>query len=197
MDRRNFIKSLTASGVLGASPMASQAAGELFNTGAAKPVLIVGQSGLPQAAELVARLGQVFAAAGIKQLQVMASSSELARYGDVTALLDRVPGGRVIGVMDDAAGVIFQELAAARGAACVLSTHHRFGAEEARHCCSSVGLESSIVWSDPLPAHAERISRLYAGTLGGQAPAPGPHAAATPGAGSGAPASLVSFLINT
>lgn len=196
MDRRNFIKSLMASGVLGASPMASQAASELFNPGAAQPVLIVGQSGLPHVAELVAQLGQVFATAGIKQLQVAASGSELAQFGHVTALLDQVPGGRVIGVMDDAAGVIFQELAAARGAACVLSAHHRFGDREVRHCCTSVGRESSIVWSDALPNHAERISRLYAGTLGGQASAPG-HRAAAYEVGNGAPASLVSFLINT
>lgn len=198
MDRRNFIKSLMASGVLGASPLASQAASELFNPGAAQPVLIVGQSGLPHAAELVARLGQVFVTAGIKQLQVTASGSELAQFGHVSALLDRVPGGRIIGVMDDAAGVIFQELAAARGAACVLNAHHRFGEQQVRHCCTSVGRESSIVWSDALPNHAERISQLYAGTLGGQAFAPGRQApAAMPGVGGGAPASLVSFLINT
>lgn len=196
MDRRNFIKSLMASGVLGASPLASQAASELFNPGAAQPVLIVGQSGLPHVAELVAGLGQVFATAGIRQLQVTASGSELTQFGYVSALLDRVPGGRAIGVMDDAAGVIFQELAAARGAACVLSAHHRFGDQQVRHCCTSAGLESSIVWSDALPNHAERISRLYAGTLGGPAFAPGLQApAAVPG--DGAPASLVSFLINT
>lgn len=196
MDRRNFIKSLMASGVLGASPLASQAASELFNPGAAQPVLIVGQSGLPHVAELVARLGQVFATAGIKQLQVAASGSELAQFGHVSALLDRVPGGRVIGVMDDAAGVIFQELAAARGAACVLNAHHRFGAQQVRHCCTSVGLESGIVWSDALPNHAERISRLYAGALGGKAPAPDLLAPAV-AAGGGVPTSLVSFLINT
>lgn len=196
MDRRNFIKSLMASGVLGASPLASQAASELFNPGAAQPVLIVGQSGLPHVAELVARLGQVFAAAGIKQLQVTASGSELAQFGHVSALLDRVPGGRIIGVMDDAAGVIFQELAATRGAASVLNTHHRFGAHEVRHCCTSVGRESGIVWSDALPNHAERISRLYAGALGGNSSAPDRQAPAA-ASGGGAPASLVSFLINT
>lgn len=197
MDRRDFIKTLMASGVLGASPMAAQAAEQLFSSPTG-PVTIVGQSGLPQAAELVARFGQVFTAAGIEHAYVAASAGELAEFSHVAALLDRATGSRIVGVMDDAASVIFQELAAARGAACVLSTHHRFVDREVRHCCTSAGLDSSVVWSDALPAHAERISRLYAGTLGGQAPAV-EHGArpGTLGTTSLAPASLVSFLITT
>ena len=42
MDRRNFIKTLMASGVLGSSPLAAQAASELFTPGAALPTMIVG-----------------------------------------------------------------------------------------------------------------------------------------------------------
>lgn len=199
MDRRNFIKSLLASGVLGSSPLAAQAASDLFAPGTAQPVLIVGQSGLPHADELVARLERVFAAAGIDYVQARASGGELTDYTHVIVLLDRVPGRRVIGVMDDAAALIFQELAAARGAACALSTHHRFAAQEVRHCCISAGLDTSIVWSDSLADHAERIGRLYAGTLAGPESAvdrsapvvreePDRAADATPG-------SLVSFLI--
>lgn len=193
MDRRNFIKSLLASGVLGSSPLAAQAANGLFTPGAAQPVMIVGQSGLPHAEELVARLGQVFAAAGIDYVQARASGSELTGYSHVVALLDRIPGKRVIGVMDDAAALIFQELAAARGAACVINTHHRFAGQEVRHCCTSAGLDASIVWSDSLPDHAERISRLYAGTTGGQESATGREALAK--VADGTPGSLVSFLL--
>lgn len=199
MDRRNFIKTLMASGVLGASPMAAQAAGQLFAS-AAGPVTIVAQSGLPQAAELVARLAQVFAAAGVEHLHVAASAGELAEFSHVAALLDRAPGSRVIGVMDDAAAVIFQELAATRGAACALSTHHRFVGQEVRHCCTSAGLEASVVWSDALPDHAQRISRFYADAIVGQGTAArrGPPLAAAPaGPVSAAHASLVSFLITT
>jgi hypothetical protein len=193
MDRRNFIKSLLASGVLGSSPLAAQAANGLFTPGAAQPVMIVGQGGLPHAVELVARLKQVFAAAGIEYVHAKSTGSELAGYAHVVALLDRVPGKRVIGVMDDAAALIFQELAAARGAACVINTHHRFVGQEVRHCCTSAGLEGNIVWSDSLPDHAERISRLYAGTTVGQEPAAGRVVPAK--AADGTPASLVSFLI--
>jgi hypothetical protein len=200
MDRRNFIKSLLASGALGSSPLAAQAANELFTPGAAQPVLIVGQSGLPHADELVLRLTQVFVAAGIKHVKAEATGSELIEYSHVTALLDGVPGHRVIGVMDDAAALIFQELAAVRGAACVVSTHHRFAAQEVRHCFTSAGLEANIVWSDSLADHAERIGRLYAGTLGGQEPAAdrSAHLASDNSAreADGTPGSLVSFLIN-
>jgi len=200
MDRRNFIKSLLASGVLGSSPLAVQAADELLRSGAAQPVLIVGQSGLPQADALVAGLAQVFAAAGITYVQARASGSELNGYSHVVALLNRVPGSRIIGVMDDAAALIFQELAATRGAVCALSTHHRFAGQEVRHCCTSAELDGNIVWSDSLSDHTGRISRLYAGTIGGRGSAADrsvPLSAAHPvGVSPGTPGSLVSFLIN-
>jgi hypothetical protein len=199
MDRRNFIKTLLASGVLGSSPLAARAASELFTPGEALPMMIIGQSGLPHADELVARLRQVLVAAGIEHVYAEATGSELAEYSHVCALLDRIPGKRVIGVMDDAAALIFQELAAVRGAACVVNTHHRFAAQEVRHCCTSAGLAASIVWSDSLPDHAERISRLYAGTLGRREPAVdrGARVVSEDPArvADGTPGSLVSFLI--
>lgn len=198
MDRRNFIKSLLASGVLGSSPLVAQAASELFRLGAAQPVMIVGQSGLPHADDLVVRLEQVFATAGINYVQARASGSELTGYSHVAALLDRVPGKRVIGVMDDAAALIFQELAAARGGACAVSTHHRFTGQEVRHCCTSAGLDGSVVWSDVLPDHAERISRLYAGAIVGQESAGSLRArpeSQDQVRAAGTPGSLVSFLV--
>lgn len=196
MDRRNFIKTLMASGILGASPLASQAASELFASAKVQPVMIVGQSGLPHAAHLVARLESMFMAAGIQHFLAAASASQLTEYSHVSALLDRVPGTRVIGVMDDAAALIFQQLAAARGGACALSTHHRFTGQEVRHCCTSAGLEDDIIWSDSLPFQADRISRLYAGSIGGQLP-PANQEARVNDEAVAVPASLVSFLITT
>jgi hypothetical protein len=75
----------------------------------------------------------------------------------------------------------------------VINTHHRFAGQEVRHCCTSAGLDGSIVWSDSHSDHAERVSRLYAGTSGGQEPAAGRVAPAR--ATEGTPGSLVSFLI--
>lgn len=193
MDRRNFIKSLLASGVLGSSPLAARAASELFASGTAQPVTIIGQSGLPHAADLVAGLKQVLASAGIEHHHAEAAGIELIEYSQVAALLDRVPGRRLIGVMDDAAALIFQELAMARGAACVVATHHRFGGAQVRHCCSPAGQADGMVWSDRLPDHAGRIGRLYAGALG--AADPGGSGATATAIPDDAPASLVSFLI--
>lgn len=195
MDRRNFIKTLLASGILGASPLASQAASELFASGTAQPVMIVGQSGLPHAADLVARLTQVFAAAGIEYVHEEVTANELVEYSRVAALLDGTPGTRVIGVMDDASALIFQELAAARGAACALSTHHRFTGQDVRHCCTSARLEGNVIWSDSLADHAGRISRIYAGTVGGRGPTAGHGETAATEAADARPGSLVSFLI--
>jgi hypothetical protein len=198
MNRRNFIKSLLASGVLGSSPLAAQAASALFASGATQPVMIIGQSGLPHADELVARLERVFAAAGIDYVRETASGSELTGYSYFSDLFERIPGSRVVGVMDDAAAMVFQELAAARGAACALSTHHRFTGQEVRHCCTPAGLDGSIVWSDSLPDHAERIGRLYAGTIAGREPAGSFRAqpeSGDPVRAAGTPGSLVSFLI--
>ena len=201
MERRNFIKALMVSGVLGASPLASRAASELFASGTAQPVMIVSQSGLPQAAALVARLTQVLAAAGIEHMQAALPESEWVTFSHIATLLDRVSGGRVIGVMDDAAAVIFQELAAARGATCAVSTHHRFADRQVRHCCTSAGLDASLTWSDSLALHTQRMSRLYAGLISGQALA-ADQGAQSAGVGwiaptVGAPDSLVSFLIHT
>ncbi len=194
MDRRNFIGTLLASGVLGATLPAARAADDLFLPGANR-VLIVGQSDQPYALELTAQLRQVFTAAGIPHMQAVAGGTELAQVAHVIALLEKARGGRVIGVMDDAAAVIFQELAAARGGACVLSTHHRFGAGAVRHCCTSATLEAGIVWSEPISAQAGRIAGVYAGAIGGRQRA-APTVPAT-GPADGGPASLVSFLINT
>lgn len=200
MERRNFVKGLMAGGVLGASSFASRAVGEIFSSRSTQPALIVSQADLPQAKALVARLKQELAAAGIEHVQAALTASELGTIERITALLDQVSGGRVIGVMDDAAAVIFQELAAARAATCVASTHHRFTSREVRHYCTSSGLGARIAWTDSLSAHTQRVSRLYVGLVSGRpfAADQGAQIAAAPLIESldGAPASLVSFLIH-
>ena len=58
MDRRNFIKTLMASGVLGSSPLAAQAASELFTPGAALPTMAATDTGftsLPTSSAAAAR----------------------------------------------------------------------------------------------------------------------------------------------
>lgn len=196
MDRRNFIKSLLASGVLGASPLLAKAAGVAAT--ATQPVSIVVQEGLPRASELAAGLERAFGAAGLPHALTTVSSADLGQFVTVSRLLEQAQNGRLIGVMDDAAAVIFQELAAARGAAGVARTHHRYGGAKVRHCCTAAVQEASVSWTDPVAAHAGKLSRFYAEMLGGRLPpdyASGHAGTALPGLAG--PSSLVSFLITT
>jgi hypothetical protein len=56
---------------------------------------------------------------------VAAGVRELGSFAGVTALLERAGRGRVVGVMDDASALIFQQIAAARGAGLVMDTYRR------------------------------------------------------------------------
>ena len=201
MDRRNLIKALMAGGVWGVTPFSSWAATSRLALDTTARVMIVGQTHLPYAAELATSMVHTFKVAGISNVRVNARGDELTSFSGVSAILDQAPNSRLIGVMDDAAALIFQELAASRGAAYVIQTHHRIQDQGVRHCCTSAGLDASSVWSGSIDTQASQISRLYAQTLigrrlvvgsGEQAMSRGPaamrHAAS---------ASLVSFLINT
>lgn len=122
MDRRIFLKGVLGGGALGAVPLAATA--KLGEIGVAeRPVMVVAQAESPEALAmargLAAELGLRPVAAGVR---------ELGSFGGVTALLDRAGQGRVIGVMDDASALIFQQIAAARGAGLVMDTHRRIGA---------------------------------------------------------------------
>lgn len=198
MDRRNFVKALMAGGVLSASTQAVQAASQLFTHGANQPVMIVGQSGLPQASELITGLKHVLSAAGLQHEIATATGNELLAFSPVAALLDRRPGSYLLGVMDDSAAMIFQELAATRGAGCLVSTHHRFVDQKVRHCCTSAGQDVSIAWSDSLPSQAHRIGRLYAALVSGSGLMSDQIAQfSRVGSIVAKPSSLVSFLIRT
>ena len=123
MDRRIFLKGLLASGALGAAPMAAFARlpGDFVHE--ARPVVLVAQAGLPQATALARGL-----AAGLGIRPLAADAHELGSYAGVSAILDRAGRARVIGVMDDASALIFQQIAMARGARLATHTQHRVGA---------------------------------------------------------------------
>lgn len=122
MDRRIFLKGVVGGGVLGAAPLAATAK---LAEGAAtdRPVTVIAQAESGEALAMAHGL-----AAGLGVRLVAASVRELGSYAGVTALLERARGGRVIGVMDDASAVIFQQIAAARGAGLLMDTHRRIGA---------------------------------------------------------------------
>jgi hypothetical protein len=121
MDRRIFLKGLMGSGALGVLPATAFA--RRGGEGEAH-VMIVVQAGLPIAQALAAGIVD---ARGAVLLTV--GADELCGYRGVSALLDCAGLTSLIGVMDDAAAVIFQQIAAARGAGLVAHTQHRIGTE--------------------------------------------------------------------
>lgn len=196
MDRRLFLKGLMGSGALGVMPLAAHAGMPGGGPRDAGPVVIVVQADLPQASVLARSIAASLDAAGLSSIQLSARSDRLGSYAGVAAILERAGQARLIGVMDDASALIFQQIAAARGAGWLMQTHHRIGGGELRHCCSVAGMESSLLWADA----PQRVARLYAQAVGRgrRVPASAELAAADATAlVGGGPASLVSFAINT
>lgn len=195
MDRRLFLKGWMGSGALGAMPLAAHAGMSRGGPRDARPVVIVGQADLPQARVFARSIAGSLDAAGLSSIYLSARSDQLGSYAGVAAILDRTGPARLIGVMDDACALLFQQIAAARGAGWLMQTQHRIGGGEPRHCCSVAGMESSLVWADA----PQRVARLYAQAVGGRrVPESAELAAANAMAVlPGGPASLVSFAINT
>lgn len=122
MDRRGFLKGVAGGGALGAMPLAALA--QLDEDGGSAPaVMLVAQAELPQALAIASGLATEL---GVRP--VAAGVRELGSFAGVTALLERAGQGRVVGVMDDASALIFQQIAAARGAGLVMDTCRRVGA---------------------------------------------------------------------
>jgi len=122
MDRRIFLKGVVVGGgVLSAAPLVATAK-LAEGSDMLRPVMVIAQEGSGEALAMARGL-----AAGLGVRPVAASVRELGSFAGVTALLDRAGQGRVIGVMDDASALIFQQIAAARGAGLVMDTHRRIG----------------------------------------------------------------------
>ncbi|KAI5912349.1 hypothetical protein PA01_19120 [Azoarcus sp. PA01] len=203
MERRDFLKGVLGGGALVGVPLGRFAAAAApADVAAAVPVTLVSQVDLPFATTLAARIAGSLEATGLRVARRALRRDELGRFASVMALLDDARNGHLIGVMDDASALIVQQLAASRGAACVIQTHHRVSNGAVRSCCSVAGLESNLVWSDGIALPADRIGRLYAQAVGrGRTPSSGRAAAVAEDAfasarGAGA-ASLVSFVLNT
>ncbi|MCK0511392.1 hypothetical protein [Aromatoleum buckelii] len=202
MERRDFLKGVLGGGALAGMPLGTFAAAAApADIGAAVPVTLVSQVDLPFAAALAGRIAGSLEARGLRVARLAPHGNELGRYASVMSILDGARHGHLIGVMDDASAVIVQQLAASRGAACVIQTHHRVSEGAVRSCCTVAGLDSNLVWSDGVASPADRIGRLYAQAVGrGGARSSSPAAVAEDAfasASGASAASLVSFVINT
>ncbi|MDT3669099.1 MAG: twin-arginine translocation signal domain-containing protein [Aromatoleum sp.] len=120
MDRRGFLKGVAGGGALGAMPLAALAQLDEAGGGGVRAVMLVAQAELPQALAIASGLSTEL---GVRP--VAAGVRELGSFAGVTALLERAGRGRVVGVMDDASALIFQQIAAARGAGLVMDTYRR------------------------------------------------------------------------
>lgn len=196
MDRRGFIKGTLGSGALGAVPLAGLAGSAVAGEVPVREVTVASQRDASGAAGLTAGIVAALEAGGVRVAALSLDSEQLADFATVSGIIEGGRGGALVGVMDDASAVIFQQIAASRGAGWLIGTHHRFDGLAVRQCCSVAGLESPQNWSEPVSGHIDRIARLY-----GQALSPGRKAgAATPAgaqtvAGFDGPASLMSFVI--
>lgn len=135
MDRRDFLKGAGAGGMLGALPLTAIAAVPQGAGDAPRPLVIVHQADVPQAAELADRLRATAAPstpARVPAATVALGSDELRDFSRIVAVLEQWPQARFLGVMDYASATIFQEIAAARGAGYVFETHHRFAGQSVR-----------------------------------------------------------------
>lgn len=120
MDRRIFLKGVLGGGAIGAMPLAAMA--KPGGLGAERAVVVLAQAEVPQALGIARAL-----AAEARVMPVVVGAERLGSFAEVTGLLERAGGTRVIGVMDDARALIFQQIAAARGAAVPMDMHRRVG----------------------------------------------------------------------
>ncbi len=177
MERRNFLKSLGAGGALAGASVPAMAAGvaaEPMATDApgGESVLLVRQEGLDGAALLAADIALALAAAGVTALrQISVGAGELGSVAGVGKVLAEAGEAKIVGVMDDASALVFQQIAQARGASYLIETQHRVAADGVRHHFTHVALSGAIAWSEPVRASGAQLARLYADVLAGRMPA--------------------------
>lgn len=195
MERRSFLKALVA-GSAASVPALPVLAGEPSAAlGRTPPILLVCQSDLPAAATLGAALAAALRQAGAPQARrIDLPPGELRTLAGIDAALAEGRPGRIVGLMDDASAVLFQEVAATRGHGTLWQARHGMGDDGVRHCCQPTGLAGALVWRAAPGGWEAPLARLYADLLTGRAlQAPGrPH---PPAAGHAAHDAMVSFVL--
>lgn len=203
MERRIFLKSLLAGGAI-AAPALPALAGELLRSpDATTPVLLLSQSDSPPALTLAASIAAGLRKNSHRQISSRHDSGrQLRDPARINAALIQSGQGQgrgqgqglIIGVMDDASALIFQEIAAMHGKGTLLQTQHRFAADGARHHCRLSDLDNALVWNESGAHTGESLAQFYADILDRQ-PLQGFNNG-RPGAAQGsAYTSLVSFVI--
>ncbi|WP_159051714.1 hypothetical protein [Thauera aromatica] len=192
MNRREFLRRAGGGASL-AALSTSALSFQPSNTAIERTQLVlVGQGDLPVAVSLTHRLEQAFHAAGLRTTVLLPGRSELRHIGKLEALLDHPAGTPLLGIMDDAAAVIFQAVTGSRGAHSLASAHHRSSTATTRHCCSATGYPQPIAWHGAGDGQAQHVEQFYLAALGEHATIR-PTAATT--ATTATEGALASFLI--
>lgn len=192
MDRRNFLEGVAASIVLTITPGVARAV--VASSTPASSVLIVYRSDLREAASLAASMDVVLHGVGIKAVQFGRNEGQLTTFAHIDAALRLGRGGRVVGVMDDASAVLFQQIAAAQGGGFLVETQHRFDGVRVRHRSRRTDGSEDLCWSDRIDGWTPRMARRHVDVIVGRPTSPiGAEPSHTGGSSAGL--GLVSFVI--
>lgn len=171
MERREFLATIAAGASLAVAPVLIRGAAAAPSPGAPLPashVLVVHQGDLVPAVSLARCIVASLRDAGLRPDALACSAGDLADLAGIDGALRLGRGGRIVGVMDDAAAVLFQQVASSRGCDSCVEVHHRFHADGVRHRLHSVS-DGALGWSDSGDAWTARIAERYVDILAGRA----------------------------
>jgi len=197
MQRRNFLTGVTAGSVLAA---ASGRLNARFVDPAHGPARfsVLCQIELPGAESLANEIDLALRKAGLPAAPVVRfKSQELAAIAAIDAQLVRSLPGGLVGIMDDASSVVFNAVAAARGAGYRFQAQHCVYDLQVRHQLRRSGMQGALEWSEARGGWQEHIARLYADLLARRSPAPLRVSRVQPGASAAPQARIVSFSMTT
>lgn len=205
MDRRNFLGSIAGGALFVGAPVFVRAGVPMPSSAPTasavpprvrtEPVLVVHRGDLPGSTALATAIVGALRAEGTPATLLDRSAQDLASFASIDSVLRGAHGARVAGVMDDAAALLFQQLAASQGGSWLVEGQHRFDGGEVRHRLNAV-LAPTLAWSEPIDGWAPRIARRYAEIVTGRPASGGMYAGASPANGEADATRLVSFVID-
>jgi hypothetical protein len=164
MERRSFVGALLSGAAAGTTcATVTHAAGAADRTAMTPSVHIAVLHGLPQAVALARDLAAAMRSQGLScSLQPELRLLDAPRIEQLLGLRRSA----LVVVADDATAVLVQAMAASRGQACVLQTHHRRDAAGSLHGATSPMLPQDLRWAEPHHDGSTSVAaRLYAQAL--------------------------------
>lgn len=206
MDRRNFLESIAGGALFAGAPLfvrsavampaSAPPAAAVAPRVRTEPVLVVHRSDLPGSTALATAIVGALRAAGTPATLLDRSAEDQVSFASIDSVLRGAHGARVAGVMDDAAALLFQQLAASRGGFWLVEGQHRFDGADVRHRLHAAGAARALAWSEPIEGWALRIARRYTEIVTDRPATDAIDAGASPANGEADGTGLVSFVID-